>query len=330
MSSIIREIRGKPLYKIHTSLFGRQIDIACNDKALYSALVGFIDPIAVSYDNKPKIKIKLSVIKDRQWRPPVLGNKQLPVFGAPGISCFRDRARGYYFYTDLKGYLAILKSKSRIECLVIESLLSVPGFIRYSIVIPLLSEIFKFNCLYKLHAAALENNRKGFLFVGPSGSGKTTLTLALIKRGYKFISDDLVFIEHPAPAVEAASIIDDSFRVRKKHGDSTVLRVLDPAVICPRRRINRVNISSVIFPKITDKAKTKIVPIDQGEAFRLLLKSDSLIAYGPAYIIRKHVSCLRGIASLPGRYIISLGKDALIEPEIVPKILDSLENSKVD
>lgn len=46
------------------------------------------------------------------------------------------------------------------------------------------------------HAASVVKDKKAILLVGESGKGKTTLTVALIKRGFRYLSDDQSLI-HP-------------------------------------------------------------------------------------------------------------------------------------
>ena len=41
------------------------------------------------------------------------------------------------------------------------------------------------------HAAALSNHNRGIIIVADSGCGKTTLTLALMTRGFRFLSDEI-------------------------------------------------------------------------------------------------------------------------------------------
>jgi len=58
-----------------------------------------------------------------------------------------------------------------------------------------LFEALRFHGLYFLHAAALKGpDGIGYLIVGNAGSGKTSLTLSLINAGFKFLSDDTVFL----------------------------------------------------------------------------------------------------------------------------------------
>jgi len=42
-----------------------------------------------------------------------------------------------------------------------------------------------------IHAGAVSWKGKGLVLPGPAGTGKTTLTLALVKRGFKFLSDEV-------------------------------------------------------------------------------------------------------------------------------------------
>lgn len=57
-------------------------------------------------------------------------------------------------------------------------------------------EALRFHGLYYLHAAALEGpDGTGYLISGNAGSGKTSMTLNLIHAGFKFVSDDTVFLK---------------------------------------------------------------------------------------------------------------------------------------
>jgi hypothetical protein len=46
-----------------------------------------------------------------------------------------------------------------------------------------------------LHAAAIEVEGQAIVFAGASGAGKTTLTLALVARGHRLLTEELVWID---------------------------------------------------------------------------------------------------------------------------------------
>lgn len=46
------------------------------------------------------------------------------------------------------------------------------------------------------HAAALSSDQAGVILAGDTGHGKTTLALALVQRGFRFLSDEMAAIRH--------------------------------------------------------------------------------------------------------------------------------------
>jgi len=63
-----------------------------------------------------------------------------------------------------------------------------PGFAYMKITDSALSKV---RSHYLFHAAALSSSDRGVILPAASKSGKTTLTLELVKRGFKFLSDDV-------------------------------------------------------------------------------------------------------------------------------------------
>jgi hypothetical protein len=61
--------------------------------------------------------------------------------------------------------------------------------------IPLL-EVAKRHARFGLHAACVARGGKGVLIAGPSGAGKSTLAVALVRAGFDFLSDDIVFLRY--------------------------------------------------------------------------------------------------------------------------------------
>jgi len=56
------------------------------------------------------------------------------------------------------------------------------------------AELVKEYKFYFMHSAALEKDNRTLLLAGKSGRGKTTLALALLKMGWRYISDDEIYL----------------------------------------------------------------------------------------------------------------------------------------
>jgi hypothetical protein len=71
--------------------------------------------------------------------------------------------------------------------------------------IPLM-EAMKRRERYPLHAACVTVRGRGLLIAGPSSAGKSTLSLALVKAGCGFVSDDTVFLQRERGGIRASGV----------------------------------------------------------------------------------------------------------------------------
>lgn len=55
---------------------------------------------------------------------------------------------------------------------------------------------------YDLHAAALDRDGIGYLFLGESGSGKSSTAISLVRQGWRYVSDDALFLRPSADGIE--------------------------------------------------------------------------------------------------------------------------------
>jgi hypothetical protein len=58
----------------------------------------------------------------------------------------------------------------------------------------LLVEILKRRGFYSMHAAGFSQDGKAILIPGTSGAGKSTLAITLLRSGFGYLSDDMVFL----------------------------------------------------------------------------------------------------------------------------------------
>jgi hypothetical protein len=71
--------------------------------------------------------------------------------------------------------------------------------------IPLI-EALKRRKHYSVHAAALARGARGLVISGSSGSGKSTLALALVRAGFDFMGDDMLFLTRSAAGLQALAL----------------------------------------------------------------------------------------------------------------------------
>ena len=172
-----------------------------------------------------------------------------------------------------------------------------PNFFTVAIFTLALFEALRFFGLYYLHAAVLSGpDGAGYLISGNSGSGKTSLTLSLIKSGFRYLSDDTVFMRLlPGQDVEVLgfardfhvpvdlfdqeqwkemqSLPDYSSRLPKKK--------VPPDVLFPGQRIDRlINPAILIFPRLGQDEKLE--RLSMAEALNELLPQSVSVMFNPA------------------------------------------------
>lgn len=140
-----------------------------------------------------------------------------------------------------------------------------------------------------IHGAVLERNGKALLLPAPSGSGKSTLCGALMSRGWRLLSDELILIDPAdgkitplgrpvslknrsidvlrsfAPGHHISAPIHDTAKGSVAHMKSTpdsILRVHDHAT--PRW---------VIFPQYVENHEARLTPLGKTDVFMALIEN---------------------------------------------------------
>lgn len=201
------------------------------------------------------------------------------------LRCLTD---GVASYVELDGrYMARLTHESgRIDAWIPADMATDPWLVGHAIVQPLLVEALSARGLFALHAAALVRGGRAVLFPATSGSGKTTLTLALLRGGFKLLSDDSPFLRRVGGHIEVCAFAD---RVNVTAQTCAFFPELRPhwqaGAPDPRRGKVPIDIAAVydgaiasygtpyaaIFPSHSKRGDTTIEPIGKADAlFRML------------------------------------------------------------
>ncbi len=162
------------------------------------------------------------------------------------------------------------------------------GISRYQLAYTLMNEVI-FHCIksndsnHALHAGAVYRDGKCFILPGKSGNGKSTLTGWLIKNGFQYLTDELVFLT-PAGQVQPMTR-PISLKVGPSH-PSWLLQEKNQDIICsdtgsmiPHRLLNpkfdsiQPTVTDIIFPQYYPEAGPDLKRISPAKSSLYLLQS---------------------------------------------------------
>lgn len=186
-----------------------------------------------------------------------------------------------------------------------------------------LMELLKRRGRYTLHAGCLASpGGDGLLVAGPSGAGKSTLTIALVRAGAGFLSDDLVFLEHDVESAQVRALgFADSLGVTEQTaGLIPELRPLLGAAIAagfPKRlaRLDQVFPGDplpsctprvLVLPHVAPEGESRVEPLDPRDAWLRLVPDVLLTEPGST---QAHLRALSALLDQADCYSLQSGAD---------------------
>lgn len=192
--------------------------------------------------------------------------------------------------------------------------------------------------IFSLHAAALaQSPASGLLIVAKPGSGKSTLAIGLIRRGWKYLSDDAVLLRRQGegPEIRAVALrksfyVDDN-DAKLRYADLPVgetvpdtagglRRKLDIENVFPGQHLSACEPRTLIFPQIDSRPTSILEAMDATCATRLLLEES-----GPQLFDRENMSAHLDVLGVLVRqcrsYRLRAGSDLHANPGGVESLL---------
>ncbi len=131
----------------------------------------------------------------KSWPPSPTGPGR-PIYDAPsGQIEYFDESDELFVYYERRVRLLCSLDLGRIEMSITGSGAGDAILATHPLLTIALLETMKRFGRFPLHAGALSVDGRGILLPGSTGAGKSTLTVALIRAGFDFLSDDTVFLE---------------------------------------------------------------------------------------------------------------------------------------
>ncbi len=140
-----------------------------------------------------------------------------------------------------------------------------------------------------IHSAVVEKNGQGLILPGSPGSGKSTLCAALVHRGWRLLSDEMVLLSvadgmiYPIP--RPVSLKNQSIEIIKEFAQEAIFgeRVEgttkgDIEHMCAsqdsiQRLSIAINARHLVFPHYQSGCKTEVVPLSKGKAAMNLIEN---------------------------------------------------------
>jgi hypothetical protein len=207
-------------------------------------------------------------------------------------------------------------------------------FSAYALLLPL-SESLKYRGLFPIHASAVEKDGRAVLIPALSGRGKTTCCLALVRSGYKSLSDDRPFLRERRgdSAVEALPFW-DRFDVteatiaffpelrswaRSVAAPGRRKRPVDPELIYPGCLGEAAVPELILFPQATAQHENRAVPLPKALALQEILPH-SLLVFDQMTSARQF-QLLARLIDQADCYRLLLGRNPLELPALVDGLL---------
>lgn len=200
-----------------------------------------------------------------------------------------------------------------------------------------LVEMLKYKGLYFIHAAALHGNGRSLLVSGSSGCGKTTTSLSLVANGFRYVSDDTLFLQSSNGGVsvyplyksfnidkDLASRFSELIEDQKRPFSGDTKIPIDISKIIPGSHTPSAKPDVIIFPQIYSRNQSKIRPIGSLEAYKRLLSQ--IILAIDKNIAKKQLRVMELLVKQTKGFELLSGKDLYENPFSILKIIDELNN----
>jgi hypothetical protein len=180
-------------------------------------------------------------------------------------------------------------------------------------------EALKRRGLFSVHAAGLCLDGQGVVVAGPSGSGKTTVTLALLRAGFEFLGDDIVFLSDRDGELRMLAFPDETNVTTETAEWFPELRARIAAVppVHHKHALRAEALygatvtwgcrpAAVVFPSIAPGEDSTVTPIDHRAT---LLKLASNVLLTEPRSSQAHLDILGRLATESRCYNLATGRD---------------------
>jgi len=254
-----------------------------------------------------------------------------------GLKIFFHSGRTYF--TDFRSYLTLDESGRKAEAYVSPETIEESGmhFLTHIFFTISLFEMLRHQGVFFLHSAALVSPEgKGYVFPASAGQGKSTLAVYLLRRGYKYLSDDTIFLTQNGKSLnilgfEKVSHLSEEvigrFAELKIFSDAPRLenrgkQLVDLEKAFPGSRVHENRKSgAIIFLNRVANGKSALKPMSRLEAFHQLLGQNPFAYINPG-LAQKHLDIFKQFVAQNQVWLLESGKDWIENPNVLQGLME--------
>jgi|GEM_PF-6740526 len=312
----------------YTSKFdvhGVIVEIAADDPEIIDILSDYLSYFKTVDGNNSDIIFKLekhgistySIPEDAYW-----------FFNYHGIAGLVHD--GIYYYVSCGSVFRFDPSKLIVKASVTSELISNRRIFTHMLFTIVLMETLRYQGLYFLHGAGLAGpNGTSLVVTGDGASGKTTLTIALIRLGWRWLTDDTLLLktgsaglelfpfwrEFHIPAGLAERIEELRFLLDKSaYSPSGTKRSLRGETLYGDLKITSMKSPDVVlFSRIVDSPSSRVEKVKALDAVNEIIRNSPLVLFSqpPA---KAHLEALKALVENAVCYRLYSGRDVFEDP----------------
>jgi hypothetical protein len=195
-----------------------------------------------------------------------------------------------------------------------------------------LVEMMKRRGCYSMHAAGFSKKGKAILIPGTSGAGKSTLAVTLLRSGFDYLSDDMVFLWRRTNGVEVLGFqedVDVSDRTIDFFPELHFLKQVSKASGWPKKQVRADEVygsksaqeakpGAILIPRISGKEASVVRAIGADEA---LFELVSNVLLTEVRSCQEHLNILTELVRETPCYRLETGRDFDRIPVLLAEVL---------
>jgi len=301
------------------------VEILADDLEVKGILCDYLSYFRTDTDAAPAISFKLERHDEKKLQIPEDAYWFLNYHGIAGFE-----KEGKYYYACGESVLMFDPDSSGIDGIIGDEIMSIPRYFAYGLFTIVLMESLRYHGLYYLHGAALISPQgRSIVITGEGATGKTTITVSLIRLGWKWLTDDTLFISNGTHGLKLLPFMRE-FHIPPKLAEKieelrfllnappyfpyNPKRAVKGESIYGNQQVSSINRPDmVLFTYIVDEPVSRVEKMSALEALNKIIRMSPFVLFSQG-AAKAHLEALKEIVEGADCYKLYSGRDMVESP----------------